>query len=292
MLIIGNCAITWCLDTRSIDINISFFLCWPHDDGQGAVKRNWSQKVLINTILLMATTVDISKVARLPLRHWPCLANYHQLDYPAFFCGRTVFCLISQLWCSSWTIRKYEFCIHPVNFAPVWIHNNGLTQSFMWLCHSFLRGGWVLICTEEMKHTITTFYACNSGWHKLCTWPIGRLFTKRWLASDKINCRACSQADSIQNNFLRKQMFCKKKVWYFWDQNTNISHFWSIWGPIRSIFNLKCKALFLALVGAILPPISSLGLHFPPFRMPGYSYSHYKLLSLNISHNPNLWHWR
>ena len=71
----------------------------------------------------MATTVDISKVARLPLRQWPCLANYHQLDYPAFFVVRLSF--VSLASCdvplepsesmnsvsTLGTLPKYEFII-------------------------------------------------------------------------------------------------------------------------------------------------------------------------------------
>ena len=44
----------------------------------------------------MATTVDISKVARLPLRQCSCLANYHQLDYPAFFVVAPSFVLLAS----------------------------------------------------------------------------------------------------------------------------------------------------------------------------------------------------
>ena len=44
----------------------------------------------------MATTVDISKVAQPPLRQWSCLANYYQLDYPAFVVVALSFVLLAS----------------------------------------------------------------------------------------------------------------------------------------------------------------------------------------------------
>ena len=85
---------------------------------------------------------------------------------------------------------------------------------------------------------------------------------------DKINYGASSQADFIQNYFLQKPMlrFANKfppKAGIFGTKTLILA----LCDPCQT--DLMQKHQFLAHISEILPPISSLYLHFLPSRMPG-----------------------
>ena len=132
----------------------------------------------------------------------------------------------------------------------------------------------------------------KSAWPNLIWLIVPSILTNLFLQRGKIDCRASSQVDIIQNYFLWKRMFRKQNVLKkgdFWYKNAIFSPFRSMLCPIWSTFSLiQCQITIFSpcwsnfsshfLLLSPLPPIPDA--RMPQFVLPCPAVTGFKLQTM------------